>query len=83
MLAVVFVKIASMLLLQTPKNGALRHHRTIGIDLSPLDKIICKLVPRGTELCFIYEAGHTVSIVTPAVFTSPACESNLIRCISN
>jgi transposase len=39
------------------KKGEVRHYGTIDGDLGSLEKLIRKLVPRGRELRFVYEAG--------------------------
>ena len=39
------------------KMGEVRHYGTIGGDLGSLEKVIRKLVSRGRELRFVYEAG--------------------------
>ncbi len=39
------------------RMGAVRHYGTIGGDLGSLEKLIRRLVSRGRELRFVYEAG--------------------------
>jgi transposase len=44
-------------LADSDKIGEVRHYGTIGGDLGSLEKLIRKLVSRGRELRFVYEAG--------------------------
>lgn len=44
-------------LADSEKTGEVRHYGTIGGDLGSLEKLIRKLVFRGRELRFVYEAG--------------------------